>query len=90
MQECESKKKEKKAKQADKENYEARPNTFNFSITIQFKAVSHEKGIGSTPKIPDDICVVCSGAHCDDVDESGNISADWIQCAVVFGVMLNA
>ena len=29
----------------------------------------------------DDVCVVCTGAYVDDVDESGDVTADWIQCA---------
>ena len=26
------------------------------------------------------MCAVCVGAYVDDVDESGNVTADWIQC----------
>ncbi len=27
-----------------------------------------------------DMCAVCCGAYIDDVDETGEVTADWIQC----------
>ena len=32
-------------------------------------------------KVSDDICAVCAGAYQDDIDEAGDITADWIQCS---------
>ncbi len=31
-------------------------------------------------RIGDDVCAVCSGTYFDDIDESGQVTADWIQC----------
>ncbi len=33
------------------------------------------------PKVASDVCIVCMGAYIDDVDDDGEVTADWIQCA---------
>ena len=35
----------------------------------------------ATQTTSDDVCAVCSGAYVDDINEEGEITADWIQCA---------
>ena len=37
--------------------------------------------LSEQPGTSSDLCAVCFGAYNDDIDDSGDITADWIQCA---------
>ena len=77
-----------RAKQAGKENNSKRVRAYaptasslassSNSTTKQYPTRKKAKTVETAPKVSDDVCAVCTGAY---VDESGDVTADWIQCA---------
>ena len=77
---------EKRAKQAGKENNSKRVRAYaptasssassSNSTTKQYPTRKKAKTVETAPKVSDDVCAVCTGAYVDDVDESGDVTAD--------------
>ena len=72
---------EKEKKKADKSTGEAgvaKKPTKQYPIR---KQAEKENADPHRPGTSEDICSVCCGAYNDDVDENGDVTEDWIQCA---------
>lgn len=71
------KKREEKRAEKNKENNAASGS----SGLKQYPTRKAPKTLEKFAKTSDDVCAVCTGAYVDDIDESGDVTADWIQCA---------
>ncbi len=69
-------------KARDKENcHIEKPSTSNSGPKQYPTRKAMKTNDHTDPKVASDMCVVCMGAYIDDVDDNGEVTADWIQCA---------